>query len=61
MQNKITTGRYLISPSDMWQSLQILERLTNQNCIHEETKNKLNFGIAYYHSVQSPFAFLPPT
>jgi len=28
--------------------------LTNQNCIHEEIKSRLNSGSACYHSVQSP-------
>jgi hypothetical protein len=27
--------------------------LTNQNCIHEEIKSRLNSGNACYHSVQS--------
>jgi hypothetical protein len=27
--------------------------LTDQNCIHEEIKSRLNSGNAYYHSVQS--------
>jgi hypothetical protein len=27
--------------------------LTDQNCIHEEIKNRLNSGNACYHSVQS--------
>jgi hypothetical protein len=27
--------------------------LTDQNCIHEEIKNRLNLGNACYHSVQS--------
>jgi hypothetical protein len=27
--------------------------ITNQNCIHEETENKLNSGNACYHSVQN--------
>jgi hypothetical protein len=27
--------------------------LTDQNCIHEEIKNRINSGNAYYHSVQS--------
>jgi hypothetical protein len=26
---------------------------TNQNCIHEEMKNRLNSGNAYHHSLQS--------
>jgi hypothetical protein len=28
--------------------------LTNQNCIHEDIKSKLNSGNTYYHSVQNP-------
>jgi hypothetical protein len=29
------------------------ERLTDQNCINEETKSRINSGNAYYHSFQS--------
>jgi hypothetical protein len=32
-------------------------RLTDQNCIHEEIKSRLNSGNAYYHSVQSLLSF----
>jgi hypothetical protein len=32
--------------------------LTDQNCIHEEIKSRLNSGNACYHSVQSPV--IPP-
>jgi hypothetical protein len=32
--------------------------LTDQNCIHEEIKSRLNSGNACYHSVQS-FVILP--
>jgi hypothetical protein len=28
--------------------------LTDQNCIHEEVKSRINSGNACYHSVQSP-------
>jgi hypothetical protein len=27
--------------------------LTNQNCIHEEIKGRLNLGNAYYYAVQN--------
>jgi hypothetical protein len=30
--------------------------LTDQNCIHEEIKSRLNSGNACYHSVQSPLS-----
>jgi hypothetical protein len=30
--------------------------LTDQNCIHEEMKSRLNSGNAYYHTVQSPLS-----
>jgi hypothetical protein len=32
--------------------------LTDQNCIHEEIKSRLNSGNACYHSVQSLFCLL---
>jgi hypothetical protein len=33
--------------------------LTDENCMHEEIKSRLNSGNACYHSVQSPFCPLP--
>jgi hypothetical protein len=33
--------------------------ITDQNCMHEETKSRLNSGNACYYSVQS--SVLPPT
>jgi sorting nexin-29 len=33
--------------------------LTNQKCIHEEIKSRLNSGNACYHSVQSIFVIQP--
>jgi hypothetical protein len=33
--------------------------LTDQNCINEEIKSRLNSGNACYRSVQSFFVFLP--
>jgi hypothetical protein len=31
--------------------------LTDQNCIHEEIRNRLSSGNACYHAVQNLFAF----
>jgi hypothetical protein len=33
--------------------------LTDQNCMQEEIKGRINSGNACYHSVQSPFVFPP--
>jgi hypothetical protein len=37
----------------MWQSSNLVTTLTNQNCIHEENKSRLNSGNACYLSFQS--------
>jgi hypothetical protein len=34
--------------------------VTNQNCIHEEIKSRLNLGNACCHSVKNFFVFLSP-
>jgi hypothetical protein len=33
--------------------------LTDQNCMHEEIKRRLNSGNAYYHLVEHLFVFPP--
>jgi hypothetical protein len=39
-------------------NLKYLEAITtNQNCIHEEIRSRLNSGNTYYHAVQNSFFF----
>jgi hypothetical protein len=35
--------------------------LTDQNCVHEETKIRLNLGTACYHSVTDLLSSCPPS
>jgi hypothetical protein len=38
----------------MWQKFKYLEMtLTNESCMHEEIKNRLNSGKVYYHLPQN--------
>jgi hypothetical protein len=47
------------SSEDVAQFKRLVTTLTDQNCMQEEIKSRLNSGNACYHSVQSPSVFPP--